>query len=144
MRNSSEINEHPNHWLILSSSSRLWAVTLFFCVLLCSCGSKEKATVRLFPEQTAWHSWTPSSILTCPLHRLEIFNKRDRCVFGWKLQCLYKICLGEENQVKQNWWFGLVVWSWGQGLVFWLKLDFLIKTWKFLVKKNQNIQYIYI
>ena len=100
MRNSSEINEHPNHWLILSSSNRLWAVTVFFCVLLCSCGSKKKATVHLFPEQTAWHSWTPSSILTCPLHRLEIFNKRNRCVFGWNLPCLYNICFGEENKMS--------------------------------------------
>ena len=100
MRNSSEINENPNHWLILSSSSRLWAVTVFFDVLLCSCGSRKNATVFLFPELTAWQSWTPSSILNCPLHRLENFNKRDRCVFGWNLQCLYNICFGEENKMS--------------------------------------------
>lgn len=98
MKNSSEINENPNHWLILSSSSRLWTIAVFFTVLLCSCGSRKKDTVPLFPEQTAWHSWTPSSMLTCPLHRLENFNKRDQCFLGGIFNVYIIFVLGRKTK----------------------------------------------
>ena len=50
-----------------------------------------------------------------------LFVKKQNIL--WNLECFF-LC-----QVTKNWWFGLVVWSWGQGLFFdSKKVIFLMKS----------------
>ena len=48
-------------------------------------------------------------------------KKQKKCVYIYTCICICESCYIAYrilNQQKQNWWFGLVVWSWGQGHVF--------------------------
>ena len=61
------------------------------------------------------------------LAQLEMENPQlEDCVFFLRLKLSVAFFLGGFLQVIKNWWFGLVVWSWGEGLVFWLNKYFFM------------------